>query len=114
MSEIKVNIGELCTHCFEDTRLLASSPESKENLDNGKWINRIPSKSDAEITHGNTENTISISIIGYMCYTCRLQECDKCHKLVLETEHYDDDCEVLVLCWLCYEEKKLKEKTEII
>jgi hypothetical protein len=33
---------------------------------------------------------------------------------VLETEHYDDDGEVLVLCWLCYEEKKLKEKTEII
>jgi hypothetical protein len=100
MSNITVDIGELCTHCFQDT---------SSNADNGKWVDRIPSDADAKIVSDNTENIIYIGISGYMCYTCRLIECDKCHKLVSETEHYDDDGEVLLLCGLCYIEKTVSQ-----
>ena len=108
MSNITVDIGELCTHCFQDTSFLAG---------NGKFVNRIPSLADAKIVSeipenaGETEvNIIFISIDGNMCEPCRLQECDKCHKLVSEIEHYDDDGEVLRLCELCYLEKKQEDE----
>ena len=107
MSNITVDIGELCTHCFEDTSFSAN---------NGKKVNRIPSENDAEITHENyidsihTEYVIPITINGWMCAECQLVPCDNCEKLVSETEHYDDDGEVLLLCGLCYMEKTVSQE----
>ncbi len=77
MSNIRVDIGELCTHCFEDTSFSAG---------NGKRVNRIPSDADAKIVSDNTENTIHITISGYMCPECRLIDCDTCGNPTLETE----------------------------
>jgi len=100
MSDITVDIGELCTHCFEDT-----------SFGSGKKVNRIPSGSDAKImldtqTFDKEGNLIEIPITinGWMCFECRLIECDKCDKYALEVEHVNNGNTVLVLCEDCYEE----------
>ena len=84
MSNITVDIGELCTHCFEDTSFSAK---------NGKRVNRIPSDADAKIVSDNElfdeEGNlieIRITIQGYMCPECRLIDCDTCGNPTLETE----------------------------
>ena len=84
MSEITVDIGELCTHCFKDTSFSAK---------NGKRVNRIPSDADAKIVSDNElfdeEGNlieIRITIQGYMCPECRLIDCDTCGNPTLETE----------------------------
>ena len=103
MSNITVDIGDLCTHCFQDTSFSAG---------NGKFVNRIPSGSDAEITSVNTENTIFIGINGYMCTECRLIECDKCDTLSLEPEiiPHPETGEGMVICENCYEKEQEDEQ----
>ena len=105
MGDITVDIGELCTHCFEDT-----------SFGSGKRFNRIPSGSDAKImldtqTFDKEGNLIEIpiNIDGWLCAECRLIECDKCDTLSLETEIIPDPetGEGMVICEDCYE--KIKE-----
>ena len=107
MSEITVDIGDLCTHCFEDTSFSAK---------NGKKVNRIPSVSDEKImldtqTFDKEGNLIEIPITidGWMCAECRLIECDKCDTLSLEPEIIPDPetGEGMVISEDCYE--KIKE-----
>ena len=101
MSNITVDIGELCTHCFEDTSFSAK---------NGKRFNRIPSDADAKIVSDNTDNTISIGISGYMCPECRLIDCDTCGNPTLETEVTPQG---MVICAGCMETLDDMDQLEI-
>jgi len=93
MSEITVDIGELCTHCFEDT-----------SFGSGKRFNRIPSDADAKIVSDNADGKeIHITIDGWMCAECRLIECDKCDNLSLDPEiiPHPETGEGMVICEDC-------------
>ena len=61
MEEIKVSIGDLCTHCGESTA-----------RGTGRFINRIPSGTEATLvlTDGDLDVSISVSVDGYMCARC--------------------------------------------
>ena len=102
MSEITVDIGELCTHCFEDTSFSAK---------NGKRVNRIPSDACAKIASHNTYNKeIHITIQGYICPECRLIECDTCGNPTLETEVTPQG---MVICAGCMEALDDMDQLEI-
>ena len=108
MSEITVDIGELCTHCFKDTSFSAK---------NGKRVNRIPSDADAKIVSDNElfdeeGNLIEtrITIQGYMCPECRLIDCDTCGNPTLETETTPQG---MVVCAGCMETLDDMDQLEI-
>ena len=102
MSEITVDIGELCTHCFEDTSFSAK---------NGKKVNRIPSDSDAKIVSDNADDkAIRITINGWMCPECRLIDCDTCGNPTLETEITPQG---MIICAGCMETLDDMDQLEI-
>ena len=57
-----VDIGNLCTHCGEDTA-----------LGTGLFVNRIPSGTDGTLvmTAGDADGRVSVTIDGYMCPACQ-------------------------------------------
>lgn len=90
-----IDIGDLCTHCGEDT-----------SMGSGKFVNRIPSGASWEFrTDAGYLKKLDVS--GYMCSECQLMECDRCGEKVLdEWETIDDD----VVCMDCMTEDELIER----
>ena len=86
---MKIDIGDLCTHCGRDTSL------GSGNL---LFVNRIPSGGDGQLLLvGGDDVTIDVETVGYMCVECQLIECGICNKMVLD---YELDGEVI--CMDCY------------
>ena len=87
---MKIDIGDLCTHCGRDTSFQSG---------NGLFVNRIPSKTDDKS--------------GYMCPDCQYNdldycvECDECSELTLEYEILNDEQGTL-LCPNCIEKREVK------
>ena len=71
MPNITVDIGDLCTHCGEDTA-----------LGSGKFVNRIPSSIGGSLELANDE--LDVGVEGYMCEECQCVECDKCNEMVTD------------------------------
>jgi DNA-directed RNA polymerase subunit RPC12/RpoP len=75
---MKIDIGDLCTHCGRDTSFQSG---------NGLFVNRIPSETDEQS--------------GYMCPDCQYNdldycvECDNCSELTLEYDSIDQDTPVI-------------------
>lgn len=65
-----IDIKDLCTHCGEDT-----APNS------GKFVNRIPSGHEWEITLPSGDE-ITINVNGWMCADCAAYECDECGESI--------------------------------
>ena len=94
---MKVDIGDLCTHCGRDT-----SFGSDELL----FVNRIPSGADGLLVFANgvtaEESGLIVSLEGYMCADCQSVECDKCGESTLDYEILDLPIPEL-LCENCLE-----------
>ena len=101
---IKVDIGNLCTHCSRDT-----------SFGSGLFVDRIPSSTDGRVllqdmlgspndeseyvVHATTmDNAPFVSVEGYMCHECQRVECDKCDKSVLDYHMVDGS----VFCSDCF------------
>ena len=72
---MKIDMGELCTHCGEDTLELASSGM------------RISSGADAKLVLNDAEKDIEVT--GWQCLKCREIECDRCGSMTHEYEILD-------------------------
>ena len=73
---MKIDMGELCTHCGEDTLELASSGM------------RISSGADAKLVLNDAEKDVEVT--GWMCLKCREIECDRCRSMTHEYEVITD------------------------
>lgn len=78
---MKIDIGDLCTHCGRDTSFQSG---------NGLFVNRIPSETDTKS--------------GYMCPDCQQVECDQCENRTIEYLVIQGS----VLCPDCYEKREVK------
>ena len=105
---IKIDLGDLCTHCGRDTSF-GSVDENGEKL--LLFVNRIPSGADATLTLvcGNYDlETVEIPVTadGYMCPDCQCIECDECGELTLEYEFIDQEIPIH-LCPDCMEKREV-------
>ena len=84
-----IDIGELCTHCGEDT-----SQASGNRL----FANRIPSSADGTLllSSGN-DRRFPIELEGYMCPQCQMIPCDACGLPTLDYIRID----ALLYCEEC-------------
>ena len=97
---MKVDIGNLCTHCGRDTSF-GSVDENGEQL--LLFVNRIPSGANGKLVlDGGADVTIDVTIDGYMCWNCQAIECDHCGKLALDYEILDNAFGT-TLCTNCIE-----------
>ena len=71
---LKIDIGDLCTHCGVDTSFGAG---------NGMFVNRIPSSADAELELQNSDRA-TVAVEGYMCPDCQAVECYECGEKTIE------------------------------
>ncbi len=63
MSDLTIDIGDLCTHCGRDTTFVNR---------NGLFVNRISSMADGRlILSGGDDVTLDVDIDGYMCPECQ-------------------------------------------
>jgi hypothetical protein len=83
---IKVDIGNLCTHCSRDT-----------SFGSGLFVDRIPSGADGRLLLANNTG-LDVSVEGYMCHECQRVECDKCDKPTLDYHMVDGS----VFCSDCF------------
>lgn len=88
---IKVDIGDLCTHCGRDT-----------SLGSGLFVGRIPSGreqvairlyADGRVLLDATDAP-GVAVEGYMCHECQRVhpnplDCDKCEKPTLDYHTVD-------------------------
>ena len=111
---MKVDIGELCTHCGIDTSFKAN---------NGMFVNRIPSGANGKLLlqrgqevleeesdiDGNLllDTLIDVEVDGYMCPDCQSIECDECGELTLEYELVDGEIPIQ-LCPDCMAKREVK------
>ena len=118
---MKVDIGELCTHCGIDTSFKAN---------NGMFVNRIPSGANGKLLlqrgqeyleeasdiDGNLllDTLIDVEVDGYMCPDCQCIECDECGELTLEYEWMNmggflfDQEDPIRLCPDCMAKREVK------
>ncbi len=89
------DIGNLCTHCGEDT-----------SFGSGKFVDRIPSEGDGNLTIVNNNNVIAVTLSGYMCTDCRIDQCQQCGQDTLEPEIINNE----VICEDCVDRIKELEK----
>ena len=71
---LKIDIGNLCTHCGIDTSFSAG---------NGMFVNRIPSTADAELELQDSDRA-TVAVEGYMCPDCQAVECYECGEKTIE------------------------------
>lgn len=95
--DMEINIGDMCTHCFRDTRFNAVDDEGNKLL---LFVNRIPSVADATLVLQGESHDISVD--GYQCSECQQVECDECGNLTLDYEIQDGK----ILCSECLENKE--------
>ena len=96
---MKIDIGNLCTHCGRDTSF-GSVDENGEKL--LLFVNRIPSDTDGTLTL--QDGTISVEVEGYMCPDCQCDECDDCGELSMDITTELGDW----LCQECCEKRKVQ------
>jgi hypothetical protein len=60
VSEIKVDIGDICVYCGADT-----------SEGSGRFVNRIPAEINADLVHDGLETPIETTISGFMCDECQ-------------------------------------------
>ena len=113
---MKIDIGNLCTHCGRDTSF-GSVDENGEKL--LLYVNRIPSDSvgklvlpkgqeyleEASDIDGNLllNTLIDVEVSGYMCPDCQCVECDDCGELSMDITTELGDW----LCQECCEKRKV-------
>ena len=88
-----VNIGDLCTHCGQDT---------------SGFVNRIPSRADGRLRldSGDEDVTVAVTLDGWMCADCQMVKCDKCGQMTLDYR-IEDSATPEIICSDC------DEKTEV-
>jgi hypothetical protein len=105
---LEIDIGNLCTHCGEDTAFKSG---------NGLFVNRIPSEADGQLILGNGHDMLSpnwvdtfpvhdesiqdVTLVGYMCPNCQMEQCDSCGNMSLDNDIVDDE----VICSDCLNDK---------
>jgi len=84
--ELKLDIGDLCTHCGMDTAFASG---------NGLFVNRIPSVADGRIEltlqATGTDTPLIVELDGYLCPDCQAVPCDKCGEPTLDYEIDNND-----------------------
>ena len=71
---MKIDIGDLCTHCGRETSLGTSL-----------FVNRIPSRTNGTLELKLNEYvSLEVEVDGYMCPECQQLECDKCGELAVD------------------------------
>ena len=94
--ELKLDIGDLCTHCGRDTAFEAG---------NGLFVNRIPCGADGRIELTLTDTPLIVELDGYLCPDCQAVPCDKCGE---PTPDYKIDNDGTIYCEECLGRKEGK------
>ena len=98
IKELKLDIGDLCTHCGMDTAFASG---------NGLFVNRIPSVADGRIEltlqATGTDTPLIVELDGYLCPDCQAVPCDKCGE---PTPDYKIDNDGTIYCEECLGRKE--------
>ena len=91
---MKIDIGDLCTHCGRETSLGTSL-----------FVNRIPSGADGKLLLADgDEVVVNVNVEGYLCPECQQLECDKCGELAVDYYIMEFSGGVSeIRCKTCYE-----------